>query len=552
MTDRRSTADSVVEGLLAHGIDTLYCLPGVQNDPFFDAIFHVQPRLRPIHARHEQGAGYMALGAALATGRPQAMCVVPGPGLLNAGAALATAFSTGAKVVLIVGQIPQPLIGRQLGALHEIEDQAGLLRGLTKWWARIRGPGEAPALVAEAFRQLQTGRPRPVALEVPMDVWSRTAPATPVAPYPRPVPPRPDPEAVAAAATLLHRAERPLILVGGGAQDAAEPVRRLAEALDSPVSSYRMGRGVVDARHPLCIGLPATHAAWGEADVVLAVGTRLTMPLMHWGVDAGLRIIRVDLDPAEPRRIAAPEVELIADASDALTAIADALPERQPDPERRARIRSLEKKFQDRIEAKLPPQLGWLRAIRSAVPDDGILIEEMTQIGYAARIAWPAYHPRTYLSSGYQGNLGWGFATALGAKAANPDRAVVVICGDGGFMFTVQELSTAVNFRIPLVAIVFNDGAFGNVRLFQKAMFGNRTIATELVNPDFAELARAFGARGVKAGSPGELEAAVREGLAAELPTVIEVPQVEMPSPWEFISMPRVRGEQKGSSWSYS
>src|SRR4051794_33918591 len=217
MAERRNTAQALVEGLVANGIETLYALPGVQNDPFFDALYHAQNRLRVIHTRHEQGAAYMALGAALATGRPQGLCVVPGPGMLNAAAALATAYSTNARVLALVGQIPLQSIGRMTGQLHEIVDQTGVLRTLTKWNAVVKGPTEVAPLLGEAFRQMLSGRPRPVGLEVPMDIWQRSAAVHAPASFAAPEAPRRW-AAVEQAARLLGAAERPMLLVGGGAQ----------------------------------------------------------------------------------------------------------------------------------------------------------------------------------------------------------------------------------------------------------------------------------------------------------------------------------------------
>ncbi|TBR27339.1 MAG: acetolactate synthase, partial [Reyranella sp.] len=230
-----STAQTVVSMLEVNGIDTLYCLPGVQNDPFFDALYDRTNAIRPIHARHEQACAYMALGHAMATGKPSAYVVVPGPGFLNTTAALATAYAVNAPVLALTGQIQQSMIGRNVGLLHELPDQLGIMRGLTKWADRIPAPAAAPGLVNEAFRRLLSGRRRPVALECAMDTWARRAPVeligTPAAADPCPV----DEEAVERAAKLLGGAERPMIVVGGGAQGAGEYVQRIAELLDAPV-----------------------------------------------------------------------------------------------------------------------------------------------------------------------------------------------------------------------------------------------------------------------------------------------------------------------------
>jgi len=543
-TKRMNTAEALVEGLIANGIGTLYALPGVQNDPFFDALFHAQDRLRVVHTRHEQATGYMALGAAMATGQPQAMCVVPGPGFLNAASALATAYSGNAPVLAILGQVPLHEIGRNTGALHEIVGQSEILRTVTKWSSLVRAPGEVPALVAEAFRQMRSGRPRPAGLEVPMDIWQRTAAVAPQHAAEPIAPPPVDEDAVEEAAKLLGKAERPLILVGGGAHGAREAVRTIAEALTAPVMAFRMGRGVMDSRHPLDCTLPVGHRFWAEADVVLMVGTRAQNPLMSWGVDSDLKIIRVDIDAEEMTRHGLPTVGLHGDAAPILAALADRIGRHnRARPGRAEHVAQVKAEVMGRLADRLAPQLAYVRAIREALPENGVFVDELTQVSYVARITLPVYRPRTFLASGLQGTLGWGFATALGAKVALGDSAPVLsVNGDGGFMFNVQELATAVHHRIPVVAVVFNDRAYGNVRAMQKHNFGNRLIASELTNPDFVRLAESFGAQGLRARTPEELRAAIERGFATtDGPTLIEVPVGEMPSPWGFIKLPQVR-----------
>src|SRR5499426_2247919 len=294
-----TTAQAVVSMLEVNGIDTIFCLPGVQNDAFFDALYDRTNAIRPVHTRHEQACAYMALGYAMATGRPSAYVVVPGPGFLNTTAALSTAYAANAPVLALTGQIQQAMIGRNVGLLHELPDQLAIMRGLTKWADRIRAPNEAPGQVHEAFRRLLSGRRRPVALECAMDVWARKAPVqlitTPAKPDPCPV----DEDAVERAAKLLGDAKRPMIVVGGGAQEAGEHVRAVAEMLDAPVMTGRMGQGVIDGRHKLSVAMPAGYRFWGEADVVLAVGTRLQAQLQNWGVDDALKIVRIDIDATE-------------------------------------------------------------------------------------------------------------------------------------------------------------------------------------------------------------------------------------------------------------
>lgn len=531
----------IVKSLVAHGVTTLFGLPGVQNDWFYNAL-HDDGRLRVIHTRHEQGAAYMALGYAQSTGGVGVYNVVPGPGLLNTTAALSTAYATNDKVLCLTGQIASNSIGKGYGLLHEIPDQLGILRSLTKWAERINTPDEASGLVAEAFRQIHTGRPRPVGLEVPPDVLQASAEVTLVLPFAEPPAPPVDPDAIAEAAHLLAQAKQPLIFVGGGALGVGEAVRELAELLQAPVISNRRGHGLLSSRHPLSLRMPAAHTLWPQADVVLAVGARMQPALQNWGFDENLKIIRIDIDPAEHDRIAPSAVSLVARSEEALPALVEAVGRTVGSRASRAEEMEALKAEIDERAAFLEPQLSFLRAIRAELPDDGFFVEEMTQVSYISRFALPVYRPRTFITCSYQGTLGWGFATALGVKVAHSDKAVLSVNGDGGFLFTVQELATAVQHKINTVTLVFNDGAYGNVQRMQKQNYGNRVIATDLHNPDFVRLAESFGAQGLRAHTPDELRAAIRRGFATDAPTLIEIPVGEMPSPWPLAFLPRVRG----------
>jgi acetolactate synthase-1/2/3 large subunit len=542
-----SGGDAVVRSILGQGVSTIYCLPGVQSDHLFNAMFDAGDALTVVHTRHEQGAAYMALGAALATGKPAVYSVVPGPGFLNSTAALATAYSTGAKVLALIGQIPSRAIDRGHGLLHEIPNQIGILRTLTKWADRVTTPQAAPAMVGRAFQLLQSGRPRPVGIEVPPDVLAAKAEVNLTVQFAAEPEPPLDDDAIARAAQLLAKAEQPVIFIGGGANDAAAEVRALAERLTAPVVAYRRGKGVLDERHPLSHVFVGGHRLWRDADVVLAVGTRLQLPISAWGVDDKLTIIKADIDPAEMDRLRKPEIGLVGDAAAVLrrmTAHLDKLSSNKLSPMRADRVEA-SRKLKDQVAADLAvlaPQLGYLKAIRDVLPDNGVVIDELTQVGYAARNAYQARAARTYISSGYQGTLGWGVATALGAKHALGDVPVIAISGDGGFMFNVQELATAVRHRIPLVVVIFNDGAYGNVRNMQRDLHGNRLIGSDLANPDFVRLAESFGIGGYRVSGPEALRQALEKALGRNEPALIEVPCGDMPSPWQFIELPKVRG----------
>ena len=538
-----TVAELVVETLIENGIENLYCLPGVQNDDFFDALYDRQNRLRPVTARHEQGAAYMALGAALATGRPQVFAVVPGPGFLNASAALATAYATNAPVLALAGQIPLRAIGKGFGLLHELPDQLGSLAGLTKQAARITGGGDAHAVLQSAFTAVQSGRRRPAGIAVPVNVWKAPVDGVPPA-LTAPADPAPeiDAEAVERAAGMLEAAERPLIVVGSGALDCGEAVTSLAEMLSAPVVAYRTGRGVVSSEHALSIGAPVGHALWALCDVVLGIGTRLNQQML-WGTDDALKIVHIDIDPEELGRVRAPDVAVHADAREAVPMLVAALEDREAKRDAwRDRAAAEKARFAKAYRDRLRPQMAWLDAIRAELPRDGIFVDELTQVGYVARLAFPSYMPRTHLTSAYQGTLGWGIPSGLGAAHARPDVPVVAIAGDGGALFGITELATAVHYGIPLTAVVFNDNAYGNVRRFQIENYDNRPIASDLTSPDFVRLAESFGARGLRAETPEDLRQRLREAFKGGGPTVIEVPVGDFPSPWDFLMLPKVRG----------
>jgi acetolactate synthase-1/2/3 large subunit len=283
------------------------------------------------------------------------------------------------------------------------------------------------------------------------------------------------------------------------------------------------------------------HELWGEADVVLGIGTRLFNGFHQWGIDDKLSIIRVDADPEEPDRFRKADVSLVGDAAPILRRLLAAL-DGQKRTSRHDEMLARQAKWRKRLE-KLAPQIGYLEAIRDELGEDGVLVEEVTQMGFAARLAYPVYKPRTFISPGFQDSLGWGYATALGVQDALRDKPVVAISGDGGFMFTATEMATAMHHRIPLTVVVFRDDAFGNVRRIQEERYGNRVIASDLTNPDFVRFAESFGAAAERARNPQELRSALNRALKRrDQPTLIEVPVGPFPSPWEFLHLPKVRG----------
>lgn len=523
---------ALVQSLKREGIETVFGLPGVQLDWAFDALYAEREAIRVLHTRHEQATAYMADGYARTTGRVGTCLVVPGPGLLNAGAGLATAYACSSPVLCLTGQINSDLIGVGRGVLHEVPEQLRLAGSFSKWSARATHPAEIPRLVGEAFRQLRIGRPRPVVLEIPPDVLQATAEVRPHEPVVV-EPSAGDPELLERAAIALGHAARPLIFAGGGVlrAGATDELRELAEMLQAPVLTSNNGRGALSDRHALAQSSVVMPELVAAADVVLAVGTRFVQPTnANWPAESGRTYIQLDVDPSEIGRNLAPTIGIAVDAKRGLAALIDRVARHnRARPSREAELRALKQKTEAELDA-VQPQAALAKAIRAELPDDGILVSESTQVGYWSTAGFPVYQPRTFITSGYQGTLGYGFATALGAQVGNPDKKVVSINGDGGFMYNVQELSTMVRHKINVVAIVFDDGAYGNVRRIQRQQFDGHTIASDLLNPDFVKLADSFGVRSVRADGPAELRAAVREALRANEPALIAVPVGEMPS----------------------
>lgn len=544
MSERKSGGQAVIDAVVRHGVDTVFGLPGAQVYPLFDALHRHGDTVRTIGARHEQATAYMAMGYAKATGRPGVYSVVPGPGVLNTTAALCTAWGCNTPVLCLTGQVPSAFLGQGRGHLHELPDQRATLRTLLKWAERIDHAEDAPRLVDEAFAAMLTGRPGPVALEMCWDTMA--APAEVEIGDVPPLPPaqEPDPDAIAAAVALLKNAKAPMIVVGGGAQHASTAVTALAERLGAPVTAFRSGRGIVSEAHPLGLSSAAAHELWAGTDVLIGIGSRLELPYMRWSgmMDyvcepaAPPYLIRIDIDPQEMERLR-PHVEIVADADTGARALLDAVDRSGvAQAEDGERIDGARRTARSKIEA-VQPQIAYLDVIRDVLPEDGFFVEELCQIGFASYYGFPVYRPRTYVTPGFQGTLGFGFATALGVKAACPDRAVVSVNGDGGFMFTVQELATAAQYDLGVVALVFNNGAYGNVRRDQRTNFQGRIVASELQNPDFVKLADAFGVAGYRVASPEALRPVLEQALSRDVPALIEVevePDSET-SPWPFI-----------------
>jgi len=545
----RTTGEAIVDGLLAHGVDTVFGLPGVQTYPLFDALAGAGDRIRTIGARHEQACAYMAFGYAQSTGRTGVFSVVPGPGVLNAGAGMLTALGTSSPVVCLTSDVPSDYLGRGLGHLHEMPDQLATVRSFTKWAARIDHPSQTPELVADAFYQARSGRRGPTVLAAPWDVLAERSAVA--APRVREIHTPPlDEDSFARAVELLADAKNPLIMVGGGARDAGPEVTALAERLQAPVVSFRSGRGIVPNDHPLGFTNAEGFEVWADTDVLLSIGTRRELTWFRWpDQPEGLRTINLDIDPRQHVRLA-PTVALVADAREGTAHLLELLgPGTDPDRERLQRLARVRERVAREIQ-ELQPHLDYLGAIRDVLPRDGFFVEELSQMGFASFFGFPVYEPRHFITSGYQGTLGFGFPTALGVKAGNPDKPVVSVTGDGGFLFGAQELATAVQHGLGVVTIVFNNDSYGNVKADQLRLY-DRPFGSELRNPDFVALAESFGAHGHRARTPDELRATLARALDADAPAVIEVPMPLDPgaSPWRFLA-PASRRRQASTATS--
>ena len=526
--------EALAKSLYLEGVRVIFGLPGVQLYHALDGLAK-EPGIRFITTRHEQATAYMADGYARAGGEGVATCLmVPGPGLLNASAAIGTAYSASSPVMVVCGQIERDFIGVNRGMLHEVNDQIDSIKPVTKFARRALDPAEIPSMVHEAAHHLKNGRPRPVEIEVPPETLAEVADIELIEPEASRHPAA-SADQINTASQILSDATNPLIWVGGGtiSSGASQALLKVAEHLQAPVVMTPEGKGAISDKHPLSLGgLWMRNDIIGQQsfghDVILAVGTRLATPQL---LD-GQKVIQIDIDPEELGRNYSDTYGINADARQALESIFTAVSEKIPARANRQVEIAEAQARRDEAHVTVEPQESLLKAVRSALPDDGILISGMTQLGYYSRGHFPVYEPRTYLTSSYFGNLGYAYPTALGAKVAQPDKAVVALSGDGGFLFNSQELSTAVQHGINAVVVVFNDNAYGNVLRDQLTRFEGRSYGAELHNPDFVKLAEAYGAHGVRAHGAAELEVALKEALSMDVPSLIEVPVDPMPYPY--------------------
>ena len=520
---RMNGGEALVRSLHSYGVEVVFGLPGAGQYEAIDAIYR-QEGMRYVTTRNEQAISYMADGYARVSGKPGVGIAVEGPGFFNTTAGLATAFAQSSPVLIVTGDHHGVSIpGRPR---HDSLSDYG---AYSKWAGRAGSPAEVPGLVREAFRQLNTPRKRPVVLEVGPAIF-RAEEEVRLLEAESHGPAAGDAGQLDRAARLLDEAKQPLIWVGAGASEGAPLVRKIAEHLGSPVVSSRSGKGILPARHPLSLGMfearfkPLKDRV-DACDVILAVGTATDMSAR---LD-GQTVIRIDDDPGEIGQDGACTHGILGDAALSLEVLYDSLTGLSaPRPNVSEDIQSINTHRFGPAE-QLQPQGAFMDAMRAAIPDDGILVGGMNQMGYYSRNYYHAQSPRGYQTPSHHGSLGSVFPVGVGLKIGRPDRAVVVVSGDGGILYNLQELATAVQYGVHVITIVFNDNAYGNVWRAQVEEFNGRVIGTELHNPDFVKLAEAYGARGVLAEDAAQLETAVSEAVSADAPTLIEVPV----GPWE-------------------
>ena len=537
---KMSGGEALVKSLVAEGVQVVFGVPGIQVYGIVAAL-RDEPGIRMVTTRHEQATTYMADGYARASGRPGVALVVPGAGLYNAASGLTNAYSRSSPVLLIAGQVPRGAIGKNVGAVHEVADQPGTVRSVTKWQRMALRPREVPDAVFEAFRQMRTGRPRPVLIEMPPEAGVEREEVALRSParVTRIVPSRED---LQDAARVIAESSLPLIYAGGGVarSDAEGALVELAEATNIPVVTSSGGKGTIPDSHPLSYGscfsprgerqeMNQLYEVMQSADVVIGIGARFSL-----GNPAGeaSTLVNINIDDSELTKVQSNTIPLHGDARATIEALVPFLKEAgagdRPSPvEAVAAARSLIAYYDIRLHE---PQYPVLEAMQNGIPEDAFIVWDVTQFGYYARTHYKVNYPKTYIDSGYSFNLGYAFPTALGVKVAKPGRPVVCMTGDGGFMFNSSELSTAVQYGIDVVTVVFRNDSYGNVARDLDLAFGG-AYGTDLHNPDFVKFAESFGAVGMRADDPLELETLIPLALERQAPVIIDVPFGEMPIP---------------------
>jgi acetolactate synthase-1/2/3 large subunit len=531
MTSTGSTAaDVAIATLEAHGVETVFGVPGVHTLALYDAL--TRSSIRHILARHEQGAGFMADGYARATGRTGVAVIITGPGITNVATPVGEAYADSSPVFVLSANVERPYLDAMRGSLHDLKDQLGVMAAVTSWNTRVMNAADTSSAVGEALHRAASGRRLPVHVEVPLDVLDEVVEYTAVESDRLPGRIVPDPMALAEASTRLKSASKTVIYCGGGAVSAAagEHVIALAERLGAPVVTSIMGKGTVPEDHPLVLGAlwspgNAIDTLLRETDCMVVFGSKLGVQATNqFKLPLPAELIRFDVDEAELSLNARPTVSILGDAALAAEGIVSLL----AGDDYSAGGFEIERITAARKEARSSAfgsdRLPYIDALRRAMPRDGILAFDMTMMSYASCYLYPAYLPRTFLFPSGYGTLGFAFPAALGAKVGRPDTAVACVVGDGGFQYTMEELGTAVQHRIGVPIVIFNDSTYSAVKDEQASNRGGRFIGVDLINPDYLKIADAYGIPGVRAENPEALERAMREAMDRDLPSIIDVP----------------------------
>lgn len=527
---------AVIKALAAEGVKVVFGIPGVHNLDIYDALID-EPRIEHFVVRHEQAASFMADGYARATGNPGVLLLITGPGLTNALTGIGQAYSDSSPLLVISSQTETALADKERGTLHELRDQLGLVRPVTLWNRRILRVQDIAPVISEAMDCLRRGRPRPIHLEIPTDVLEGTAEveiadqATGTAPAAC-LRPGPDPALIRRAAALLARANKPLIIAGGGCVSSAagDELAAVSELLQAPIVLTANGKGCVPEDHPLVLGNlgydPALRPLLTDCDGLLAVGTRFSAMNTRgftWPVPRNL--VHFDVDAAELSRNYPAAVAVPTDAKLGLAALREALTSLVTEP-RVSRAGEVTE-----IKAKVfpvPPAGTWenkaLAAIRAALRPDDVLVNDMTMLSYAAQRFYPVLRPRTFMAPRGFGTLGFSYPAALGAQVGRPEARVLSIAGDGGFLFTGVELCTAKQYNLPVVSLIVNNQGYGVVKRNQIQRF-KRAVDVDLHTPDYIKLAEAFGVAAERIGGVDDLPAALQRAFAERRPYLIEMPE---------------------------
>lgn len=521
--------EALVEALKTEGVDLVFGIPGHQNLDIYDALGR-QDEIRHVLARHEEGVGYMADGYARTTGRPATAITTTGPGGLNMMSALGEAYADSSPILHVMSAIDLEYIDQNRGIDHEMRNQLGTFESVTAWNVLAKRPAEIPELVREAFRRMRTERPRPVQVQVPCDVQAQAEEVSLLPPASF-APPAGDENLVTRAAELLRAAERPLIYAGGGANRswACEELAALAELSSAPIVTTTNGKGVVPDDHPLCLGdawakdAPA-HRLFQEADAVLAVGTRFQATnTARWTMPLPERLVHVDIDPTELGKNYRAAIGIQGDAKRVLRQLYKRLKGQvKGRPERVAEIGLIKTAQRQYALGKARAPMEVLDIVRAELARNGIVTTN-SLIGFWANRFLPMYAPNTYFAPVGFSTMGLALPMAIGAKIGNPGRQVIGLTGDGSFLWSLQELHTAVCEGAPVVVLICTDGAYGSIKFHQRRRFEGRYVAADFAAPDFVKFAESMGARGVRLRGTDGLGEAIREGLAADRPTLIEL-----------------------------